>query len=80
MANWLKVNKPNVETSGAGFVGYNTALINLDAATSFAIQVAGTVTVFIDGKGYVVSQGTDDKAYKIVMEYIQTRTQGQSLP
>ncbi len=79
MANWLKVSKPNIEMS-SGFLMYQSAIINLDAASSFAVQNAGTVTVFIEGKGYVVQQQFDDQAYQTVLRYVQARTQGQTLP
>jgi hypothetical protein len=79
MANWLKVIKPNIEMS-SGFLLYQSAVINLDAATGFAVQNAGTVTVFMEGKAYVVQQQFDDKAYQTVLKYVQARTQGQNLP
>lgn len=79
MANWLKITKPNIEMSN-GFLIYQTAIINLDAATSFALQTAGSVAVFIEGKAFVIQQQFDAKAYDTVMRYIQARTQGQTLP
>jgi len=79
MANWMKVTKPNIEMAH-GFQVYQSALINLDAATSFALQTAGSVAVFIEGKAYVIQQQFDVKAYDMVMKYIQARTQGQTLP
>ncbi len=79
MANWLKITKPNIEMSN-GFLIYQTAIINLDAATSFALQTAGSVAVFIEGKTFVIQQQFDAKAYDTVMRYIQARTQGQTLP
>jgi hypothetical protein len=77
MANWLKITRPNVEMSN-GFLLYQSLIINLDAASAFAIQNPGTVSVFIDGKAYVVQQQFDDKAYQTVLRYAQQRT-GQSL-
>lgn len=77
MANWLRVTKPNVKMSN-GFLLYQSLIVNLDAATGFAIQNAGTVTLFIDDKGFVVQQQFDDKAYQTVLKYAQART-GQSL-
>jgi|FLYN01.1.fsa_nt_gi hypothetical protein len=77
MANWLKIARPNVEMSN-GFLLYQSLIINLDAATAFAIQNAGTVSVFIEGKAIVVQQQFDDKAYQTVLKYAQART-GQSL-
>jgi hypothetical protein len=73
MANWLKITRPNVEMSN-GFLLYQSLIINLDAATGFAIQNAGTVSVFIDGKAFVVQQQFDDKAYQLVLKYAQQRT------
>ncbi len=79
MANWLKVTKPNVEMS-SGFLIYQTAVINMDAANSFAVQNAGSVTLFIDGKAYVIQQQFDAKAYETALKYVQARTQGMTLP
>lgn len=79
MANWLKVNKANIEMSN-GFLTYQTAIINLDAATCFALQSPGSVTVYIEGKGYVVQQQFDSAAFQTVLDYIQARTQGKKLP
>jgi len=77
MANWLKIARPNVEMSN-GFLLYQSLIINLDAANGFAVQNAGSVSVFIDGKAFVVQQQFDDKAYQTVLKYAQART-GQSL-
>lgn len=79
MANWLKVTKPNIEMSN-GFLIYQSAVINMDAATSFAVQNAGSVTLFIDGKAYVIQQQFDAKAYETALKYVQARTQGMTLP
>lgn len=79
MANWLKITKPNIEMS-SGFLVYQSAVINLDNATGFAVQNSGSVTVFIDGKSIVIQQQFDDKAYQTVFKYVQARTQGLSLP
>jgi|GEM_PF-2381300 len=79
MANWLKVTKPNVEMS-SGFLLYHSAIINMDAAASFAVQNAGSVTFFIEGKAYVIQQQFDAKAYDTALKYIQARTQGLGLP
>ena len=79
MANWLKITKPNIEMS-SGFLIYQSAIINMDAATSFALQNAGTVTFFIEGKAYVIQQQFDAKAYDTAMKYVQARTQGIPLP
>jgi hypothetical protein len=79
MANWLKITKPNIEMS-SGFLIYQSAIINMDAATSFALQNAGSVTFFIEGKAYVIQQQFDGKAYDTAMKYIQARTQGIGLP
>jgi hypothetical protein len=77
MANWLKITRPNVEMSN-GFLLYQSLIINLDAASAFAVQNAGSVSVFIDGKAFVVQQQFDDKAYQTVLKYVQART-GNSL-
>jgi hypothetical protein len=79
MANWLKVTKPNIEMS-SGFLVYQSAVINMDVASGFAVQNAGTVTFFIDGKAYVIQQQFDSKAYDTALKYVQSRTQGLSLP
>lgn len=79
MANWLKITKPNIEMS-SGFLIYQSAVINMDAATAFAVQNAGSVTFFIEGKAYVIQQQFDGKAYDTAMKYIQARTQGIALP
>jgi hypothetical protein len=79
MANWLKITRPNVEMT-SGFMIFQAAVINLDAATCFAIQNAGTVTVFIEGKAYTIQQQHDGKAYETAMRYIEARTQGMKLP
>ncbi|NWG15927.1 MAG: hypothetical protein HXY41_04770 [Chloroflexi bacterium] len=79
MANWLKVTRPNVEST-SGFMFYQSAVINLDAATSFGMQSAGSVAVFIDGKAYIIQQQFDAKAYETALKYIEARTQGVKLP
>ena len=79
MANWLKITKPNIEMS-SGFLIYQSAIINMDAAACFAVQNAGSVTFFIEGKAYVIQQQFDGKAYDTAMKYVQARTQGISLP
>lgn len=79
MANWLKVTKPNVEMS-SGFLIYQSAIINMDSATAFAVQNTGSVTFFIDGKAYVIQQQFDAKAYETALKYVQARTQGMGLP
>jgi hypothetical protein len=79
MANWLKITKPNIEMS-SGFLLYQAAIINMDAASNFAVQNAGMVTFFIDGKAYVIQQQFDAKAYDTALKYVQARTQGLGLP
>jgi hypothetical protein len=79
MANWLKITKPNVEMS-SGFLIYQSAIINMDAATGFAVQNAGSVTFFVEGKAIVIQQQFDGKAYDTAMKYVQARTQGIALP
>ncbi|HEX2906372.1 MAG TPA: hypothetical protein VHO69_05885 [Phototrophicaceae bacterium] len=79
MANWLKINRANIEMSN-GFLIFQAAVINLDAATCFAVQNAGTVTVFIEGKAYNIQQQHDAKAYEAALKYIESRTQGIKLP
>lgn len=79
MANWLKITRPNVEMS-SGFMIFQSAVINLDAATCFGMQNVGTVTVFIEGKAYTIQQQQDAKAYETAMRYIEARTQGMKLP
>lgn len=77
MAAWLKITKPNVEI-GANFLLYQSAIIDLEQATGFAIQTAGSVSFFINGKAFVVQQQFDAKAYQAVLNYAQ-RVTGQSL-
>lgn len=79
MANWLKITKPNIEMS-SGFLLYQAAIINMDAASNFAVQNAGSVTFFIEGKAYVIQQQFDAKAYDTALKYVQARTQGLGLP
>jgi len=79
MANWLKITKPNIEMS-TGFLLYQAAIINMDAASNFAVQNAGSVTFFIEGKAYVIQQQFDAKAYDTALKYVQARTQGLGLP
>jgi len=79
MANWLKISKPNIEMSN-GFLLYQAAIINMDAASNFAVQNAGSVTFFIEGKAYVIQQQFDAKAYDTALKYVQARTQGLGLP
>lgn len=79
MANWLKISRPNIEMSN-GFLQYQAGVINLDAASAFAMQNPGSITIFIDGKAYVIQQQFDEKAYKVALRYIEQRTQGQTLP
>lgn len=73
MPAWLKVTKPNVEV-GANFVLYQSAILDLEQATGFAIQTAGSVTVFIDGKAFSVQKQFDDKAYQQILGYAEKRT------
>ena len=77
MANWLKITKPNIEMSN-GFLMYQALIVNMDSAEGFAIQNAGTVTMFINGKAFVIQQQFDAKAYETVLKYAQART-GQGL-
>jgi hypothetical protein len=78
MPTWVKITKPNVEV-GANFVLYQSAVLDLEQATGFAIQTAGTVTVFIDGKAFVIQKQFDERAYQGTLSYIQKKT-GQTLP
>jgi hypothetical protein len=78
MPLWLKVTRPNVEI-GTSFVLYQSVLIDMERVTGYAIQNLGSVTVFIDGKAFVIQQQLDDKAYKTVLAYCQRAT-GQTLP
>ena len=77
MPLWLKVTRPNVEI-GANFVLYQSVLIDMERVTGYAIQNQGSVTVFVDGKAFVIQQQLDEKAYKTVLAYCQRAT-GQSL-
>jgi hypothetical protein len=79
MANWLRISRSNIEMS-SGFLQYQTAVINLDAASAFAMQSPGSVAVFIEGKAYVIQQQFDEKAYQTALHYIEQRTQGHKLP
>ena len=47
--------------------------------TGYAVQNQGSVTVFVDGKAFVIQQQMDAKAFQTVMAYCQRAT-GQSLP
>ena len=73
MPAWLKITKPNVEV-GANFVLYQSAILDIEEATGFAVQTAGTVTVFINGKAYVIQKQFDEKAYIQVLAYAQKKT------
>lgn len=73
MPAWLKITKPNVEI-GANYVLYQSAILDLEQATGFAVQTAGSVTVFINGKAFVVQKQFDEKAYASVMAYSQKVT------
>jgi hypothetical protein len=77
MAAWLKVTRPNVEVGG-NFVFYQSAVIDLEQATGFGLQNAGSVAVFFTGKTFVVQQQFDAAAFQNVMRYVQQRT-GQAL-
>lgn len=77
MPAWLKVTKPNVEV-GANFVFFQSAILNLEQASGFAIQAAGSVTVYIDGKAFVIQQQHDARAYQAVLNYAH-RVTGQPL-
>jgi hypothetical protein len=77
MPAWLKVTKPNVEI-GANFVFFQSAILNLEHASGFAIQAAGSVSVFIDGKAFVIQKQHDARAYQAVMNFAQ-RVTGQPL-
>ncbi|MBZ0276104.1 MAG: hypothetical protein K8I60_08170 [Anaerolineae bacterium] len=79
MAKWLKITRINIEVADS-VLAHQSAIINLDAASAFAVPNPGSVTVFIDGKGYVIQQQLDEKAYRAVIRYIDERTQGQTLP
>lgn len=79
MANWLKISRSNIEMN-SGFLQYQAAVINLDAASAFAMQSPGSIAIFIDGKAYVIQQQFDEKAYKTALRYIEQRTQGHTLP
>jgi hypothetical protein len=78
MTAWLKITKPNVEV-GANFVLYQSAILDIEEATGFAVQTAGTVAVFINGKAYVIQKQFDEKAYTQVLAYVQKKT-GKELP
>lgn len=77
MAAWLKITKPNVEI-GANFLIYQVLIVDLELATGFAMQAAGSVSFFIDGKAFVVQKQFDEKAYQAVLNFAQRMT-GQSL-
>ncbi|MDZ4764759.1 MAG: hypothetical protein SGI73_09420 [Chloroflexota bacterium] len=77
MAAWLKITKPNVEI-GANFLMYQALIIDLELATGFAIQTAGSVSFIVDGKAFVVQKQFDEKAYQAVLNFAQ-RVTGQSL-
>ena len=73
MPRWLKVTRPNVEIGG-NFVLYQAALIDMDLVTGYAIQNQGSVTVFVEGKAFVIQQQLDANAYKTVLEFAQRAT------
>jgi hypothetical protein len=73
MPAWLKITKPNVEI-GANYVLYQSAILDLEQATGFAVQTVGSVTVFINGKAFVVQKQFDEKAYTNVLGYAQKVT------
>lgn len=77
MALWLKLSRPNVEI-GSGFVMVQSVLIDLERVTGFATQAQGSVTVFIDGKAFVVQQQQDARAYEAILTFCQ-RSTGQTL-
>lgn len=77
MPAWIKVTRPNVEVGG-NFVFYQSMVLDLEQATGFGLQNAGSVAVFIGGKAFVVQQQFDAQAFQAVLKYAQQRT-GQSL-
>jgi len=77
MAAWLKINKPNIEV-GSNYVLYQSAIIDVSRASGFAVQNAGSVTVFVDGKAYTIQKQFDEKAYNNVMLFVQ-KTTGKDL-
>ncbi len=78
MPAWLKITKPNVEI-GANYVLYQSAIVDMEQATGFAVQTAGQVTVFINGKAFSIQKQLDEKAYQQVLAFVQKRT-GKELP
>jgi uncharacterized protein YlzI (FlbEa/FlbD family) len=78
MSAWLKITRPNIEV-GANFVLYQSAIVDMEKATAFAIQQAGSVSFMIEGKTYVVQQQFDKEAYQRVLNFAQHQT-GQTLP
>ncbi len=77
MPLWLKVARPNVEI-GSNFVLYQSVLIDMERVSGYAIQNMGSVTVFVDGKAFVIQQQADAQAYQTVLTYCQRAT-GQTL-
>jgi hypothetical protein len=51
----------------------------MERATGFAVQQAGSLSFFIDGKTFVVQQQFDAKAYEALLSYAQKVT-GKQIP
>jgi hypothetical protein len=64
---------------GANFVLYQAVVVDMERATGFAVQQAGSLSFFIDGKTFVVQQQFDAKAYEALLSYAQKVT-GKQIP
>lgn len=76
MPAWIKLTRPNVEVGG-NFVLYQSAIIDLERATGFAMQNPTNIAFFIDGKAFVVNQQIDAKSFQAVVAFAG-RVTGQS--
>jgi hypothetical protein len=77
MPAWIKLTRPNVEVGG-NFVLYQTAIIDLERASGFAMQNPTSIAFFVDGKAFVVNQQIDAKSFQTVVAFAQRAT-GQPL-
>ncbi|MGQ9908047.1 MAG: hypothetical protein ACUVS2_04345 [Candidatus Flexifilum sp.] len=67
MSLWIRVNAPQVEIGG-DLTAFQSAVVNLEEAEAFALK-DGAIAIFIDGKGYYITQSADPTAYQAVLLY-----------
>jgi hypothetical protein len=77
MALWIKLTRPNVEI-GADFVMYQSVFVDMERVTGYATQAQGSVTIFVDGKAFVVQKQLDAESYDKILTYCQ-RSTGEKL-